>query len=333
MDNQGNNMGDQSKDKDKKESNTFDYVLKGITAVGTTISMMLPIALMVYFFSGNTSQNKHINFSEYIPKQMMNMKREKKVALLPIYGTISEVDNQSSVSSETITSFIDSAERKNVDGYIFEINSGGGYVLPSKDIMNRIKEIKKPKIALIRNVGASGAYWIASATDKIIADELSLVGSIGVRAEYLHIEGLMEKLGIKNEEIKMGKNKTMGTIYRAPTDEERKLFDNLIREDYIAFVKSVADNRRLSFDYVKELATGEIFHGNSALEKKLIDGIGNRKVAGETMYHMLGDKAFSLLIYTQSVGFLDGIFSEFGYNVGKGITDALTEKNLQQRLR
>ena len=136
---------------------------------------------------------------------------------------------------------IDSAKKDvRIKGVIFKINSPGGSVVGSKEIGNAIKKLGKPSVAVIREVGASGAYWVASSADVIIADELSITGSIGVISSYLQFSKIMEEYGITYERLVGGEHKDMGVPYKQLSKEEQIIMQkkiNIIPEDKSAKAK------------------------------------------------------------------------------------------------
>ena len=152
-----------------------------------------------------------------------------KVAIIPIEGPIMSSISASPfggnvVDSETIVDLIkEASEAKNVKAIILEINSPGGTVVASKEIARAVSELEVPVVSVIREVGASGAYWIATASDYIIADEMSITGSIGVNGGYLEFSGLMDEYGVGYEEMTAGKYKDMGNKYEKLSSKERKI--------------------------------------------------------------------------------------------------------------
>ena len=249
----------------------------------------------------------------------------KTVARIPIYGTI-----DSRVSNNTIA-MIEKAKSENVDAIIFEINSPGGYVLPSKeisDIINEELDNKIPTIAWIRNSGASGAYWAGSAADTLIADEASMVGSIGVRLSYLELSGLMEKLGVKMIEITGGKHKSIGSPYKELTEEERKMLEDHVNKIHQLFISNVAKNRNMPYEEVEKLATGWIYTGDEAKKNGLIDEVGNRKAVQVLLEKKLGTKDFTILNYEVKPSFFDALlsgFSDIGKSMGEGFGEYFSE--------
>ena len=104
-----------------------------------------------------------------------------------------------------------------------EINSPGGSAVASDEIATAVKNAKKPVISLIREVGASGGYWVASASDYIIANRMSITGSIGVISSYLEFSGLMEKYGVGYERLVAGENKDLLTPYKKLEADQKAL--------------------------------------------------------------------------------------------------------------
>src|SRR3989344_1190786 len=195
----------------------------------------------------------------------------KNVAVIEINGPISgerqkglfSVENVA--TSPEIVKLIKKADEDIlIDGILIKINSPGGTVVASKEIGNAVKRAKKPTVAVIREVGASGGYWIASATDYIIADELSITGSIGVLSGGLEFSQLMEKYGVAYNRLVAGKYKDTGTPYRNMTNEEKNLLLGKLDIIHEAFIREVANNRNLSYGFVKNISTGEFFLGVQA---------------------------------------------------------------------
>ena len=182
------------------------------------------------------------------------------------------------------------------DAYIFEIDSPGGLVVPSKEIADKIKSIKVPKIAQIRGCGASGAYWVASACDKIIANDMSIVGSIGVRSGYLEFSDLLKKYGVKYNNLNAGKFKGAGDPFSELTEDQRKYLEDHINETHEYFIKSVAKNRNMDIENLRKIADGRIFSGLKGKELGLVDELGGLETALKICEERLGKKV-KLKIY------------------------------------
>jgi protease IV len=166
-----------------------------------------------------------------------------------------------------------------IKAIILHVNSPGGGVAASEEIyreVKRIREEKKKKIVVsIETVGASGAYYIASASNKIYADNGSIVGSIGVIAEWVNYGELLKWAKLKNIVFKTGEFKDTGNPARDLTPAEQAYMQSLIDNMFGQFVQAVADGRGMKFDDVKSIANGKVWTGEQALSMKLIDNVGD----------------------------------------------------------
>ncbi|MDQ5969304.1 MAG: protease [Patescibacteria group bacterium] len=175
----------------------------------------------------------------------------------------------------------ESPEYESVKAVLIEIDSYGGSPVASEELSNMITDYNLPVIAMIREGGTSGAYWVASASDRIFASKMSDIGSIGVTMSYLDDSKLNEKEGYTWNSLSTGKFKDSGNEQKPLTKEERALFErdlNIIHEE---FVKAVSVNRNLPIEKVRELADGSSMLGEMALEQGLIDEIGSYKEVEE----------------------------------------------------
>ena len=171
------------------------------------------------------------------------------------------------------------ADDSSIKAIILHVNSPGGGVAASEEIyreVKRIREEKKKKIVVsIETVGASGAYYIASASNKIYADNGSIVGSIGVIAEWVNYGDLLKWAKLKNIVFKTGEFKDTGNPARDLTPAEQAYMQALIDNMFGQFVQAVADGRGMKFDDVKSIANGKVWTGEQALSMKLIDNVGD----------------------------------------------------------
>ena len=124
------------------------------------------------------------------------------------------------------------------------------------------------------SVGASGAYYIACATDKIVANPGTITGSIGVVAEWYNYGDLMRWAKLKNVVLKSGEFKDAPSPVRELTEEEKKYLQNLIDDMYSQFLTAVAEGRKLDLETVRKFSDGRVYTGRDAKSKKLIDEIG-----------------------------------------------------------
>ena len=212
---------------------------------------------------------------------------DEKILLIDIDGPISNRPKKTLVGFQSETGMVDrireilkKAENdKKIKGILLRINSPGGTVTSSDIIYHEIKSFKeryniKVYVSVV-DVAASGGYYIAMAGDSIMAHPTSLVGSIGVLALKINLEGLMGKVGVEWEVVKSSEKKDFMSPFRPLTKEERTLFQETIDSYYNRFVDVVVLNRsRLDARAVKILADGRVYNARQALEKYLVDSIG-----------------------------------------------------------
>ena len=145
------------------------------------------------------------------------------VALIPIDGIIvgakdSEYIFETITSSPETVEFIEKANKNpNIKAIILEINSPGGSAVASEEIANAVKKTNKTTVAWVREIGTSGAYWVASSSDYIVANRVSITGSIGVIASYLEFAGLIERYNITYQRLVSGKYKDIGSPFKEMT--------------------------------------------------------------------------------------------------------------------
>ncbi len=179
-------------------------------------------------------------------------------------------------------SLVDQLRKFDQDGsikaIILHINSPGGAAAPSQEIYHEVRRIrdekKKPIIASIDSVGASGAYYIAAGTSRIYANQASIVGSIGVIMEYSNYGDLLHWAKIKDVTIKAGELKDAGSPTRDLTPTERAYMQGLVDDMHSQFIQDVAAGRGMSVDQVHSIATGQVWTGKQALPLHLIDKVG-----------------------------------------------------------
>jgi len=212
---------------------------------------------------------------------MRTMSGDDGATIAGIGSNIAVVDiNGVILTSEQINEQIEKfAQDSSVKAIILHINSPGGGAAASQEVYHEVIEARqihhKPIVASIESVGASGAYYIASATDKIYADQASIVGSIGVIAEWVNYGDLLKWAKLKPEILKAGNLKDTGTPTREMTPEERAYMQDLIDNMHQQFIDDVASGRKLPVENVKSIASGRVWTGQQALPMHLIDATGN----------------------------------------------------------
>jgi protease-4 len=169
-------------------------------------------------------------------------------------------------------------EDDSVKAILLRIDSPGGEVLASDEIYRAVRDArkKKPVVCSMGSVAASGGYYAAMGSSWIVADNLTITGSIGVVMETLNYKGLFEKIGLKSVTLKSGKFKDILNGGRDATPEELELVQSLIMESYDQFLKIVASERKLDAEALRGgVADGRILSGKQALAVKLVDQVGS----------------------------------------------------------
>ena len=187
--------------------------------------------------------------------------------------------------SEVVDQLRKFADDDSIKAIIIHVNSPGGGVAASEEIYREVKRIRDQKhkhiVADIETVGASGAYYVSSATNKIYADSGSVVGSIGVIAEWVNYGELLKWAKLKPEVLKVGEFKDTGDPRRELTPAERQYLQGLIDNMYSQFVHAVADGRHVKESDIKPIADGRVWTGEQALNMHLVDQIGDFRNAIE----------------------------------------------------
>uniref|UniRef100_A0A7V6DNI2 Signal peptide peptidase SppA n=1 Tax=Desulfobacca acetoxidans TaxID=60893 RepID=A0A7V6DNI2_9BACT len=196
-------------------------------------------------------------------------------------------------------------EDHSIRAIVVRINSPGGAVGPSQEIMEEINKTKKVKkvVASCGALAASGGYYIASAADLIMANPGTATGSIGVIMQLANVEQLTKKIGVDFYDIKAGALKDMGSPFKPMTPEEKAVFQSLLNNIHEQFINDVAKNRKLPVEKVRALATGRVYTGQEAKELGLVDVMGNFNDAVEKAGRMGGIKGKIETVYPQKRGF------------------------------
>lgn len=243
-----------------------------------------------------------------------------KIGVIPVEGAILDSD-------PVLSQLIEFRKEKQIKAIILRINSPGGGVAPSQEIYREIRRTSKTKkvIASMGSLAASGGYYIASASDKIVANPGTLTGSIGVIMEFVHVEELLQKLGLGMEVMKSGEFKDIGSPHRKLTEREKALIEALIAEIQNQFVGAVAEGRNISREKVQEIADGRILSGQQAKEYGLVDVLGNFRDAVELAKEMCGIEGEVTLVYPKKprARLWDVFLEDASRAFGRAIREAL----------
>ncbi|MBW2964173.1 signal peptide peptidase SppA [Candidatus Woesearchaeota archaeon] len=234
-------------------------------------------------------------------------------------------------STDIIDLIRDANENEEVQAILLEINSPGGTAVASHEIARAVKESNKTTVAWIREVGASGAYWIASAADHIVADPLSITGSIGVIGSYIEFGGTLERYNASYRRLVAGEYKDMGSPLKEMTPAEEQIMNETLglMRDY--FVDDVARNRGLDKADVSKLADGRFYLGGQAKELGLVDELGSKAEAVSYIEKKLSITA-DIAEYEHEESLAEVLFGAFGeqsFHVGEGIGKSLLDAKVR----
>ena len=229
-----------------------------------------------------------------------------KIAIVEIKGVISQ-------SHGIIQELREYQEDDSVKAIVLRIDSPGGGVAPSQEIYRQILKIKKDKkiVTSMGSVAASGGYYIACASDLIVANPGTVTGSIGVVMQFSNFEELMKKIGIKGVVLKAGEHKDIGSPFRDMTPEERSILQEAIDNIHQQFIQAVAEGRKMDRARVLAIADGRILTGEQAKKAGLVDQLGNLEDTIETVSKMVGISGRPNILYPRRrVSFWDYLFEE-----------------------
>ena len=202
----------------------------------------------------------------------LDLSGEDRIALIRVEGVILD-------AQQTVGDLKKFGESPSVKAIVLRIDSPGGGVVPSQEIHDAVLRVRnkqnKAVVASMGTVAASGGYYIAAATDRIIANPGTLTGSIGVIMELANLEGLLKKIGVENVVVKSGRHKDIGSPFRKMSDEDRRILQSVMDDVHTQFIEAVAEGRSLDVADVRPLADGRIFTGRQAKEVKLVDELGD----------------------------------------------------------
>jgi protease-4 len=175
---------------------------------------------------------------------------------------------------EDIKTFRDNDDIKAI---VIRIDSPGGGIGPSQEIYRELIKTRTQKkvITSMGSVAASGGYYVAAATQGIVANPGTITGSIGVIMEYANLMEIAKKIGISPVVIKSGEFKDMGSPLRELKENEKQIFQQLVDELHLQFVSDAAKARNMDISNMAKLADGRVYTGQKALTLKLVDRLGN----------------------------------------------------------
>jgi protease-4 len=261
-------------------SRVFLWVLLG---GGAFFLFLLAVFALVYFTVRTQQKDSFSGFGD-------------KIAVVDLEGVIMS-------PKDTVEQLRKFGDDSSIKAIIIHVNSPGGGAAASEEIYRevlRIRDVKKKRIvASIETVGASGAYYVSSATNKIFADQASIVGSIGVIAEWYNYEELLKWAKLQAIVLKAGEFKDTGSPVRPMTPAERAYMQGLIDNMHGQFIHSVAEGRHMKDADILPLADGKVWTGEQAMPLKLIDQIGDFRAAIADTAKSVGIKGEPTLVHPE----------------------------------
>jgi protease IV len=277
------------------------------------IAALLIFFFTVLFFIGRYTGGKSSRFTF-----------GDKIAVVEVKGVISQ-------SSGTIEDLQQYVEDDSVKAIILRIDSPGGGVGPAQEIYREIMKIKqlKPNKKVVTSMGsvaASGGYYIASASDLIVANPGTITGSIGVIMQFSNLEELLKKIGIKGVVLKSGEHKDIGSPFREMTPEEKRIMQEVLDNVHQQFIQAVADGRKLDRSKIVQIADGRILTGEQAKNFGLVDQMGNLQDAIDIAAKMVGIVGKPNVIYPKR---RISIWEFLMRDMASAIIDVLNEKGYE----
>jgi protease-4 len=225
-------------------------------------SLVLILGIAYIFYNGKSTYKSSSTFS--------SISKKEYIASVEFNDIILE-------NSRMIKKLNKIADNDDIKALIVNVNSPGGSVVGSEIVYNSLRKIsiKKPVVALMGSVAASGGYLISLGSDYIICHNGTITGSIGVIMQTAEVTELLERMGIKPESYKSSILKASPNPFEKTSPEAKEAIMENITDVYEYFISLVAERRKLDLEYVRKIADGRIYSGSKAKEHKLVDEIGS----------------------------------------------------------
>lgn len=269
------------------------------------VGFLVLLAAAVVFFVG-------VYFSASMDGGMLVGDR---IGLVRIEGVISD-------SKGVIDEIERYRDNRSVKAILMRIDSPGGGVVPSQEIYEEVKKIRdegeKSVVVSMGSVAASGGYYIASASDRIVANPGTVTGSIGVIMELANVRGLLDKIGVQSVVIKSGSHKDLASPFRDMTPEEQEILQRVLDDMHDQFIQAVSDGRGLPGEEIRKIADGRVFTGREAVGLGLVDELGNLQDAIRVTADLAGIEGKPQVVETKKgVSWLDLIRNQWMGNLSE----------------
>ncbi|MEM4134028.1 MAG: signal peptide peptidase SppA [Candidatus Micrarchaeia archaeon] len=258
------------------------------------------------------------------------------VGVIEVNGEISTYKGYGLVSSSEIISLLKEVEsRPDIRSVVLVMNTPGGSAVASDEIYSYLKSMKKPTVTYISEMAASGGYFISLGTDYIYSNPYAVTGSIGARTGWIiDMSRWLNNTGINMSVIKSGEMKDSGDIYRPMTEEEKKVFQEIIDEIGGSFlnltISERSKNARFSQNSISLISDARIFTGKQAFEIGLVDELGTRQDAINKAAAMAGlEPRPNICVLETKKDFLSTLFNEMGRGIGETLSNKLSFNSLR----
>lgn len=272
----------------------FAFNQKWITELST--NQEIQNKLISQFGENSEGDYNHIEFLDYTYTLSDRFSEiyDPKIAVINIEGTITTGESdQINVGSETTVKLLQKARAdKNVEGLILRINSPGGSAIASELIRQEVEEFQntgRPVVTSMGGIAASGGYWIAATSDKIIASPNTITGSIGIFGLALTFEKTAKNLGVSEDGVStsiLAQQSSLKTLSKEQSD----ILQVSIENGYDRFLELISRGRKIPKDKVNEIAQGKIWTGEDALKYDLVDELGDFNTAYSVLSDLINQK-------------------------------------------
>jgi len=317
-------------------------VVAFLLLIALVFSLLGNLVLSLGSLGGGVASHGHGNHSgdHFVEAVLEDNDSHDKILVINLDGVIGSqsVDPDGSTLVDVIHDQLDRASRDDhVKAVILRVDSPGGEVLASDEIYRQIQKFQdgehgKPVIATMGNIAASGGYYVSAPCRWIVANELTITGSIGVIMHGYNYRGLMDKVGVRPQVFKSGKFKDMLSPDKSPeeeTAEEKAMIQEMILETFSRFKTVVGEGRKRAAELNKDegralaadwesLADGRILSGKNAFEKGFVDELGNFDTAVERTLNITGLTKANLISYQLPFNF-SNMLRIFGKVESKGV--------------
>jgi protease IV len=295
----------------------WPFVVGGLVALGLLVFTVGVVALVLAVGAGGRSAPSAVYYEE----EYVSGTGPDKIAVVPVDGTIAAADSSTGDLQPTTTpeGLADALQQARGDArvaaVVLEVNSPGGGVTASDEMHQSILDFREqtglPVVVSMGDVAASGGYYISTAADRIVANETTLTGSLGVIFALTDFSELADRYGVEQEVVKSGEFKDMGSSFRDLTPEEREILQSIVDESYDEFVGVIVEGRGLPEARVREIADGRVYSGEQAKELGLVDSFGGLDEAVEVSRDLANIREATVVRYVEKPTFVETLMARF----------------------